>query len=96
MGGKKPSAGFKTLSIHLPTIGNGTKHANLFESLKYFDLIGTSIADPGCLSRILIFFHRGSNNNNKERGEQFLVLTFCVAINFNKWKIIFIFEQVLS
>jgi hypothetical protein len=53
-----------------------------------------SVADPGCLSRILIFTHPGSRipdpkTATKERGEKkFLVIPFYVATNFTKLKII--------
>ena len=49
-----------------------------------------SVADPGCLSRILIFTHPGSWNSVpktalKDRGEKKLVvIPFFVAINFTK------------
>jgi hypothetical protein len=48
----------------------------------------TSVADPGCLSRILIFTHPGSRipdpkTGRKERGEKtFFVTHFFVATNF--------------
>ncbi len=57
------------------------------------------VADPWFLSRILIFFpirisDPGSNNNKKEEGEKiFRCLTFFVAINFTKLKIIY-FESL--
>jgi hypothetical protein len=47
---------------------------------------GYSVADPRCLSRILIFIHPRSYNN-KKRGE-ISCLTFFVATNFTKLKII--------
>jgi hypothetical protein len=49
-----------------------------------------SVADPGCLSRILIFTHPGSRipdpkTATKERGEKKLVvIPFYVATNFTK------------
>jgi hypothetical protein len=52
--------------------------------------IETSVADPGCLSRILIFTHPGSRipdpkTATKERGEKKLdVKPFYVAPKFNK------------
>ncbi len=55
-----------------------------------------SVADPGCLSRILIFTHSGSRiqdpgskNSNKREGvkKKFVILLF-VATNFTKLKII--------
>jgi hypothetical protein len=53
-----------------------------------------SVADPVCLSRILIFTHPGSRipdpkTATKERGEKKLVvIPFFVASNFTKLKII--------
>jgi hypothetical protein len=57
-----------------------------------------SVADPGCLSRILIFTHPGSRISDpktatKERGEKNLIITFNVAINFTKLKIIFVLKS---
>jgi len=62
----------------------------------------SSVVDPGCLSRILIFTHPGSRipdlasripdpkTGRKERGEkQLVVIPFFVAINFTKLKIIY-------
>jgi hypothetical protein len=59
-----------------------------------------SVADPGCLSRIMIFTHPGSRISDpgsripdpktaiKERGEKKLfVIPFFVTINFKKFKI---------
>jgi hypothetical protein len=49
-----------------------------------------SVADPGCLSRILIFTHPGSRISDpktatKERGEKkYFVIPFYVATNFTK------------
>jgi hypothetical protein len=54
------------------------------------------VADPGCLSRILIFTHPGSRISDpktatKERGEKkFVVIPFYVATNYTKLKIILI------
>ncbi len=64
----------------------------------YFNIIiFASVADPGCLSRILIFTHPGSRipdlgsripdpkTATKERGEKKLVvIPFYVATNFTK------------
>ncbi len=56
--------------------------------------IGGSVADPGCLSRILIFTHPGSRIPDpktaiKDRGEKNLfVKPFFVATNFTKLNII--------
>jgi hypothetical protein len=65
----------------------------------------TSVADPGCSSRILIFTHSGSRISvpgsqipdpktaTKERGEKkFVVKPFFVATNFTKLKIILFFK----
>jgi hypothetical protein len=60
--------------------------------------ISNSVADLGCLSRILIFTHPGSRipdpkTATKERGEKkFVVITFYVVINFTKLQIILVFE----
>jgi hypothetical protein len=53
-----------------------------------------SVADPGCLSRILIFTHPGSRipdlgsrilkQQQKEGLKQLVVIPFCVSINFTK------------
>jgi hypothetical protein len=58
---------------------------------KNVDSVGTtSVADPGCLSRILIFTHPGSRIPDpkaatKERGEkEIVVMPFFVATNFTK------------
>jgi hypothetical protein len=58
----------------------------------------SSVADPGCLSRILIFTHPGSRISDpktatKERVEKkFVVITFNVATNFTKLKIILVLK----
>jgi hypothetical protein len=50
-----------------------------------------SVADPGCLSRILIFTHPGSPKTaTKERGEKIVVTPFYVATNFTKLHIILV------
>jgi hypothetical protein len=57
-----------------------------------------SVADPGCLSRILIFTHPGSRipdpkTATKERGEKkFDVIPFYVATNFTKLNIILVLK----
>jgi hypothetical protein len=57
----------------------------------------SSVADPGCLSRILIFVHPGSRipnpgskNSNKREGwkKYYLFYLFFVATNITKFKII--------
>jgi hypothetical protein len=58
----------------------------------------TSVADLGCLSRILIFTHPGSRisdsgsgiQKTKERGEKIFYHSFYVATNFIKFKIILV------
>jgi hypothetical protein len=56
--------------------------------------VSPSVADRGCLSRILIFTHPGSRipdpkTATKERGEKkIVVITFFVATNFAKFNII--------
>jgi hypothetical protein len=53
-----------------------------------------SVADPGCLFRIVIFIYRGSNNSNKRGwGKKWVVLQFCIH-KFQKIWDYFIFEQV--
>jgi hypothetical protein len=50
-----------------------------------------SVADPGCLSRILIFTFPGSRiqKQKQKRGvKKFVVIPFFVATNFTKLKII--------
>ncbi len=52
-------------------------------------ILGSSVADPGCLSRILIFTHPGSwipdpKIAPKERSEKICCLTFFVGANFTK------------
>ncbi len=51
----------------------------------------SSVADPGCLSRIHIFFHLGSRIQQNKRIENFLIhcrsLPLFVAINFTKLKL---------
>jgi hypothetical protein len=59
-----------------------------------------SVADPGCLTRILIFTHSGSripdlgskNSNKREGWKKFVVKPFFVAKNFTKLKIILFFK----
>jgi hypothetical protein len=53
-------------------------------------ICSSSVADPGCLSRILIFTHPGSRISDpktamKDRGEKvFVVIPFFGAIKFTK------------
>jgi hypothetical protein len=64
------------------------------EILFYATYPPCSVADPGCLSRILIFIHPRSwisdpKITTKERDEKkFVAIPFCVATNFKKLKII--------
>jgi hypothetical protein len=66
--------------------------------MTYNLLLNPSVADPGCLSLILIFTHSGSRIPNpktatKERGEKkFVVKPFFAATNFTKLKIISFFK----
>ncbi len=55
-----------------------------------------SVADPGCLSRILIFVHPGSRipdpkTATKERGEKKIVLPFFCSHKCHKIEIYFYF-----
>jgi hypothetical protein len=50
----------------------------------------TRVADPGCLPRIPIFFHPGSNNK-KRRGKQ---ITVVVAMSFAKLDYLIFLKQV--
>jgi hypothetical protein len=53
------------------------------------------VAEPGCLSRILIFIHPESQirqQQQKRRGKKF-VLPFFVATNITKLKITFLQED---
>jgi hypothetical protein len=63
--------------------------------------VAGSVADQGCLSRILIFTRPGSrisdpgskNSNTKERGEKKIdVIPFYVATNFTKLYIILVLK----
>jgi hypothetical protein len=46
--------------------------------------IVTSVADPGCLSRMLIFIHHGSNKSTKRGGgKSVFVLPFFVAVKYH-------------
>jgi hypothetical protein len=76
-----------------------------FFTCKLFTKVLTSVADPGYLSRILIFTHSGSRISDpgsripdpktatKERGEKKISCqTFFVATNFTKLKIILFFN----
>jgi hypothetical protein len=44
----------------------------------------TSVADPGCLSRILIFTHPGSKNSNKREGWKKISFNFLCSHKFLK------------
>ncbi len=60
-----------------------------------------SVADPGCLSRILIFTHPGSrisdpgskNSNKRQVWKKSVVIPFYVATNFTKLKIILVLKR---
>ncbi len=60
-----------------------------------------SVADPGCLSRILIFTHPGSrisdpgsqNSNKREGWKKFFVIPFYLATNFTKLNIILVLKS---
>jgi hypothetical protein len=56
-----------------------------------------SIADPGCLSRILIFIHPGSRIPDqttaaKQEGEKLVVISFFCSHKYHKIENYFIFE----
>ncbi len=54
-----------------------------------YGIVTSSVADPGCLSRILIFIppeSRIQQQHQKRRGEKFVVLPFFVATNITKLK----------
>ncbi len=59
------------------------------------------MADPGCLSRILIFTHLGSrisdsgsqNSNKREGWKNFFVIPFYLATNFTKLNIILVLKS---
>jgi hypothetical protein len=55
----------------------------------YILCTNSSVADPGCLSRILIFFpsrisYPGNNNKKEEKAKKLGVFPFFVALNFTK------------
>ncbi len=62
--------------------------------------LACSVADPGCLSRIMIFIHPGScisdpgskNSNKREGWKKLVVITFYVATNFTKLQIILVLK----
>ncbi len=56
--------------------------------------VGSSVAYPECLSWIQIFFHPGSINNKKGLGGKSGWLTFFLAINFLKLKIILFLNRL--
>ncbi len=61
-------------------------------------IVACSVADPGCLSRILFFTHPGfripdPKTATKERGEKkIVVITFYLATNFTKLQIILVLK----
>ncbi len=62
-------------------------------------VIVCSIADPGCLSRIMIYIHPGSgsryNNSHKRGGKKTAVLHFC-SHKYHKIVNYFIFEPITN
>jgi hypothetical protein len=60
----------------------------LFLLTAYQITVSTSVADPGCLSRILIFTHPGSRiqkqQQKREVKKKLVVIPFYVATNFTK------------
>jgi hypothetical protein len=61
------------------------------------NLIESSVADTGCLSRILIFSipDPGSNSNKKEEGrKKFVVLPLFEAINLTKFEVILLLNRL--
>ncbi len=80
----------KYLTRHVPGCNKtpGTKccdslRIRMFLGLLEPDLlVRGSVADPGCLSRILIFTPPGSKNSNKRRGWKKIVVIFFVATNY--------------
>jgi hypothetical protein len=57
----------------------------------------SSVADLGCLSRILIFSHPGSENKkNAEEGIETCCPNYFTAINFTKLKIILFLNRCLK
>ncbi len=63
-------------------------HISIWDFLDFYHVV--SIADPGCLSRILIFVHPGSRildpkqQQKKEMSKVFLSYLFFVATNITK------------
>jgi hypothetical protein len=53
-----------------------------------------SVADPGCLSRILIFTQPGSKTATKERGEKICFRNFLFSHKFHKIENYFSFEML--
>jgi hypothetical protein len=72
-------------------VGEGRAMAAVIQCLSV-----SSVADPGCLSRILIFTHPGSGiqRQQQKRGvkKTFVVIPFYVATNFTKLKIILVLK----
>jgi hypothetical protein len=74
--------------------GSETRESGINISDHIFESFMTSVADPGCLSRILIFTHSESRISDqktvtKERvDKKLVVIPFFGATNFTKLKII--------
>jgi hypothetical protein len=94
----------RRLQLSLPLLTIPCTHYPLYFSEKYLttkkEVKTTNVADPGCLSRILIFVHLGSwispdpKTATKEKGgNKFVVLPFCNQ-KYHETKNYFIFEQV--
>ncbi len=91
---------------HITCVTVGPEHRRLGEQSSLFisyrnPLVQCSVADPGCLSRILIFTHPGSripdprsNNINKDRGENFFFQTIFCSHKFHKTQYYFIFDML--
>jgi hypothetical protein len=66
-----------------------------FMQSKEFPYKRSSVAEPGCLSRILIFTHPGSKNSNKRGGWKKTccrTVPYCVTTNFTQLKIILVLK----
>ncbi len=61
-------------------------------SATFMYLVTRSVADPGCLSRILIFIHSGSRIRIQQRKRGKKIVPFYVATNFTKLKIILVLK----
>ena len=59
---------------------------------RWMGYIKHNVADPGCLSRILIFIHPGSNKSTKRGGKFYCPTIFCYH-KYHKIVNNLIFEQ---